>query len=157
MYYFLTKTQEVRMRSLACATLALLLAVGLGCRKKQTQSSGVSDTTVGAATTPAPVAADTVPAAPAFGFDQRQDFARSIRQDLAGVDRQIRELASQVKSRGGAVSDRALADIRAARRAVDRNLKRIDVATAANWEQVKQGVNQSVDNLHEAIEGAQPK
>lgn len=145
------------MRSLACAALALLLAIGLGCRKKQTETSGVSDTTVGAATTPPPVAPDTAPAAPAFGFDQRQDFARSIRQELAGIDRQISELASQAKSRGGAVSDRALASIRASRRTVDRNLKRIDAATAANWEQIKQGVNQSVDNLHEAIEGAQPK
>jgi len=49
------------------------------------------------------------------------------------------------------------ANIRAARRTVDRNLKRIQGATAANWEQVKRGVSQSVENLNESIEGAQPK
>jgi hypothetical protein len=40
---------------------------------------------------------------------------------------------------------------------VDRNLRKAQAATAANWEQVKRGVNQSVDNLTETIEGAQPK
>jgi hypothetical protein len=55
------------------------------------------------------------------------------------------------------VSDRALANIRAARRSVDRSLGRVEAATTANWEQVKQGVNQAVDNLSESIEVAQPK
>jgi hypothetical protein len=40
---------------------------------------------------------------------------------------------------------------------VDRNLKRVDAATAANWEQVKKTVNQSVERLNESIEEAQPK
>jgi hypothetical protein len=40
---------------------------------------------------------------------------------------------------------------------VDRNLKRADAATAANWDQVKSAVTQSVDRLTESIEAAQPK
>jgi hypothetical protein len=144
------------MRRITCTGLALLLAVTLGCRDRQTgETGGVGDTTPAAA--PASEVADTAPAVPEFGFDQRQEFARSIRQQLAGIDQQIRELADQAKSRGGAVSDRALANIRASRRAVNRSLQRIDAATAANWEQVKQGVYQSVDNLTGSIEAAQPK
>jgi hypothetical protein len=55
------------------------------------------------------------------------------------------------------VSDRALANIRATRKTVDRNLRRVDGATAANWDQAKSAVNQSVDRLTESIEAAQPK
>jgi hypothetical protein len=144
------------MRPLAYAALAVLLASSLSCRRKQTpETGGVSDTT------PAPVVApevrDTTPAVREFGFDQRKEFAQSIRQQLTGIDRQISELAVQAKSRGGAVSDRAVANIRAERRALDRNLKQVEAATAANWEQVKRGVNQSIEKLTDSIESAQPK
>lgn len=146
------------MRRLACAALALMLALTLSCRKKQAGATGGAvDTTLTPAAEPAPEPRDTAPAVREFGFDQRQQFAQSIRQQLAGIDQQVKELSDQAKSKGGAVSDRALANIRASRRAVDRSLKRINAATAANWEQVKRGVNQSVDNLTEAIEVAQPK
>lgn len=144
------------MRQLAFAALILSLAATPGCRKKQISSAGgAGDTTVSAAA-PAPE-----PAAPAtpreFSFDQRQEFTQTVRQKLATADQQIEQLADQAKSKGGAVSDRALASIRATRKTVDRNLKRVDAATAANWEQVKSAVNQSVDRLSESIEGAQPK
>lgn len=146
------------MRRSALAVTALLLTISAGCRKKQTsETAGVGDTTRAATAAPAPEVRDTAPAVREFGFSQRQEFAQSIRQQLAGIDRQIRELADQAKSKGGAVSDRALVNIRASRRAVDRNLNRINAATAANWEQVKRGVYQSVDNLTESIEAAQPK
>jgi small-conductance mechanosensitive channel len=145
------------MRPLAYTALAVLLASSLSCRKKQTaETGGVSDTTH-AAPMVAPEVRDTTPAVPTFGFDQRKEFAQSIRQQLSGIDRQIKELAGQAKSRGGAVSDNALAVIRTERRTLDRNLKRVDAATAANWEQVKRGVNQSLEKLTDTIEGAQPK
>jgi hypothetical protein len=140
------------MRPFAYATLAVLLASSLSCRKRQApETGGVSDTTH-AAPVVAPEVRDTTPAVPAFGFDQRKEFAQSIRQQLTGIDQQIKDLSSQAKSRGGAVSDNALANIRA-----DRNLKRVSAATAANWEQIKRGVNQSVEKLNDSIEGAQPK
>ena len=143
------------MRQLAFAALTLLLATA-GCRSKQTATAGgESDTSVTtAAPAPEPAASNTPRD---FSFDQRQQFTESVRQQLATADQQIKELAGQVKSKGGAVSDRALANIRATRKTVDRNLKRVDVATAANWDQVKSGVSQSLDRLTESIEAAQPK
>lgn len=142
------------MRTLALSA-ALLLAATIGCRSKQTsQTTGATDTTAAA---PAPAPVDTAPAVPTFSFDQRKEFAQSVRQQLAATDQRIKELADQAKSRGGAVSDRALANIRAARKTVDRNLKRVDAATAATWDKTKQSVNQSVERLNQSIEGAQPK
>jgi small-conductance mechanosensitive channel len=144
------------MRQLAFAAMTLLFAATVGCRDRRTSEvGGLSDTAAGPG--PAPEVPDTAPTARDFAFEQSQEFGQSIRQQLAQLDQEIEQLASQAKSRGGAVSDRALANIRASRRAVDRSLTRINAATAANWEQVKQGVNQSVENLNESIEIAQPK
>ena len=143
------------MRQLPFTALLLLLATA-GCRSKQTTNATSEPDTSTPAAAPAPEpAASTAPRD--FSFDQRQQFTESIRQQLATADQQIKELAGQVKSKGGAVSDRALANIRANRKTVDRNLKRADAATAANWDQVKSAVSQSVDRLTESIEAAQPK
>jgi uncharacterized protein YaaR (DUF327 family) len=143
------------MRQPAFAALTLLL-ITAGCRSKQTANAGSEPDTSFAEAAPAPEpAASNAPRE--FSFDQREQFTESIRQQLATADQQIKELADQVKSKGGAVSDRALANIRATRKTVDRNLKRADAATAANWDRVKNGVNQSVDRLTESIEAAQPK
>ena len=143
------------MRQLAFTALALLLATA-GCRSKQTTNATSEPDTSTTAAAPAPEpAASTAPRD--FSFDQRQQFTESVRTQLATADQQIKEFAGQVKSKGGAVSDRALANIRANRKTVDRNLKRADAATAANWDQVKSAVTQSVDRLTESIEAAQPK
>ena len=146
------------MRLLASIALMLLLPLSLGCRKQQqSDETGGVDTTQDLSAAPAPVVTDTATTVGDFGFDQRQEFAGSIRQQLSDLDRQISELASQAKSRGGAVSDRALTNIRASRRAVDRSLGRVEAATNANWEQVREGVNRAVESLSESIEAAQPK
>ena len=144
------------MRQLALAVVGLLLLAG--CRSKQTSdTAGTSDTSL-TTTAPAPEPEPAASTAPRdFSFDQRQQYTESIRQQLATADQQIEDLAGQVKSKGGAVSDRALAGIRATRKVVDQNLKRVDAASAANWDQVKQRVGQSVERLNESIEAAQPK
>ena len=145
------------MRRFALAALILTFAGAFGCRSKQSSNAGTTNETDTTTTATAPPP-EPAPAGPReFTFDQRQDFVQSIRQELATADRQIQELAGQVKSKGGAVSDRAVAGIQSARRLVDRNLKRVDAATAANWEQVKGAVNQSLERLNGSIEEAQPK
>jgi hypothetical protein len=145
------------MRLLASIALILLLPLSLGCGREQADETGGVDTTANMTATPTPSVTDTATAVSDFGFEQRQEFAGSIRQQLSDIDRQISFLASQAKSRGGAVSDRALANIRASRRSVDRTLGRVDAATSANWEQIKEGVNRAVENLSESIQAAQPK
>ena len=92
-----------------------------------------------------------------FTFDEREGFAQSIRTQLTDLDTQIAQLSAEAKSKGGAVSDRALERIRAARKAADRSLSSIAGATADNWETVKTNTNRSVETLAEAVEGAMPK
>jgi hypothetical protein len=143
------------MRHVALAVPALLLAFTLGCGdRKNRESGGVNDTSINVTTPPvtdAPVEARD------FTFDERQDFTQSIRSQLSELDGQIEQLSAEAKSKGGAVSDRALERIRAARRVADRNLNQIASATADNWEAVKTSTNQSVQDVAEAVEGAMPK
>ncbi len=137
-------------------TCAVLLGAALGCRGKETsQTSSRSDTASTIPATPEPVSSATT--ARTFSFDQRQDFSANVRERLATIDQQINDLAAEAKSKGGAVSDRALATIRAARREVSRSLQPVDTATEANWAEIQGRVSDAVDHLQESIEGAQPK
>lgn len=143
------------MRYLAFAFPALVLAITLGCGNRKTrETGGVNDTSISVTTPPA---ADAPVEARDFTFDERQGFAQSIRSQLTELDAQIAQLSAEAKSKGGAVSDRALERIRAARKAADRNLSNITNATADNWAKIKTNTNQSVQDVAEAVEGAMPK
>jgi len=143
------------MRHLALAVPALLIAVTLGCsKKKSSETGGVSDTSISVTTPPA---ANAPVEARDYTFDQRQDFAQSIRSQLAELDGQIAQLSQEAKSKGGAVSDHALERIRAARKVVDRNLSKIAKVSADNWDKLKLNTNQSVQDVAEGVEGAMPK
>jgi hypothetical protein len=143
------------MRHLAISAVGVMLIAVLGCSgKKSSETGGVNDSSINVTTPPAteaPVEARD------FSFDERQDFAQSIRSQLTELDAQIAQLSAEAKSKGGAVSDRALERIRAARKAADRNLGKIANATADNWEAVKTSTNRSVEDVAEAVESAMPK
>jgi gas vesicle protein len=143
------------MQHLTITAAALLLVTLLGCGDRKTnETAGVNDTSINVTT---PDVVDEPVEARDFTFDDRQGFAASIRQQLTELDSQIEQLAADAKSKGGAVSDRALARIRENRAAASRSLARIDNATADTWEDVKGRVNQSVENLAESVEAAMPK
>lgn len=143
------------MRHLAITVIGVMLTALLGCGdRKSNETGGVSDTS---STVTTPPAADEPIEARDFSFDERQGFAGSIRQQLTELDGRIEQLAAEAKSKGGAVSDRALARIRQNRKLVDRNLAQIDKATADTWDDLKGRVNRSVEDVAEAVEGAMPK
>ena len=143
------------MRHLAFTVAGVIITALLGCGdRKSSETGGVSDTSVTVSTPDVP---EPPVEARDFSFEDRQGFAASIRQQLSELDTQIDQLASEVKSKGGAVSDRAVARIRQSRRAAEKNLSRIDNATTDTWEDVKTRVNRSVEDLAEAVEGAMPK
>lgn len=143
------------MRHLAFTVVGVMLTALLGCGdRKNNETGGVNDTSINVTTPPAPEAPVE---ARDFAFEDREGFAQSIRTQLTDLDAQIAQLAAEAKSKGGAVSDRALERIRAARKAADRSLSGIANATADTWETVKANTNRSVENLAETVEAAMPK
>ena len=143
------------MRHLAIAVAGVIITSLVGCSgRKTSETGGVSDTSV-------TVSTPNVPEPPVeardFSFEDRQGFAASIRQQLSELDTQIDQLAGEVKSKGGAVSDRAVARIRQSRQAAEKSLSQIDNATADTWEDVKTRVNRAVEDVAEGVEGAMPK
>jgi gas vesicle protein len=145
------------MRTVALAATALLLAATSGCGDRERENLGTMDTVTALPPGTVQETGGNLDVPRSYGFEERQDFANSIRGQLADFDRQIEELASQAKSEGGSVSDRALANIRASRRAVEKNLGRVETATAENWEEIRRGVDGAVEHLAEAVERAYPK
>lgn len=149
------------MRGIAFAAAALVGFAVVACGDRNRQAGAGVDTMQDQVIEPAPQETQEVGETPGqprtFAFEERSDFTQSVRDRLAQIDAEIEELSSQAKSQGGAVSDRALANIRAARRAVDQNLERVNTATAENWEEIRQGVDAAMDHLTEAVEGAYPK
>ncbi len=143
------------MRHLAIAAAGVLITALLGCGdRNRSETGGVSDTSVTVSTPDVP---EPPVEARDFSFEDRQGFAASIRQQLSELDTQIEQLSAEVKSKGGAVSDRAVARIRQSRQAAEKSLSRIDNATADTWEDVKTRVNRAVEDVAEGVEGAMPK
>jgi hypothetical protein len=87
-----------------------------------------------------------------YTWAERDDFRRDARQRLKDIDGQIDQLAIDARSSGSTISDSAMADIRSARKAVDRNLARLDDATEDGWTGVRGGVDRSLESLRDRID-----
>jgi hypothetical protein len=83
------------MGRIAFTATAVLLLASLGCGDRRNREvGGVSDTTP----TPEVTTAEPPEATPGvsdFSFDQRREFEESVRQQLAGIDSEIEELAAK--------------------------------------------------------------
>jgi hypothetical protein len=87
-----------------------------------------------------------------YTWAERDAFRRDARQRLKNIDGQIDQLATDARSSGSTISDSAMADIRSARKAVDRNLARLDDATEDGWADVRAGVDRSLESLRDRID-----
>jgi hypothetical protein len=87
-----------------------------------------------------------------YTWAERDAFRRDARQRLTDIDVQVDQLASDARSSGTTISDSAMADIRSARKAVDRRLARLDNATEEGWADVRDGVDRSLERLRDRID-----
>jgi ElaB/YqjD/DUF883 family membrane-anchored ribosome-binding protein len=91
-----------------------------------------------------------------YGYAQRNEFRRDLDQRLEGIDREIAELERDTKAGADRSRDSLVANIREARKTVDRDLDRLGSATENNWEDLKRTVNQSVYSLQQALQRTRP-
>jgi hypothetical protein len=86
-----------------------------------------------------------------YAYAERNDFRRDIDLRLKNLDGQIADLQRSTKHGVDNARDSALVNIRAARKAVDRNLTHLSSATESTWNEAKSAVNRSVYALQEAV------
>jgi hypothetical protein len=86
-----------------------------------------------------------------YAYAERADFRRDIDLRLKNLDDQIAELQRDTKQGLDKARDSALVNIRAARKAVDRNLAHLTSASETSWDDAKSAVNRSVYALQEAV------
>jgi hypothetical protein len=91
-----------------------------------------------------------------YAYAERTDFRRDIDLRLKGLDEEIAGFERDTKRGVDKTRDSALANIRTARRAVDRDLERLAAASESTWGDIKSNVNQSVYALQEAVRRARP-
>ena len=160
------------MRQITYASAALLIAAAFACSPSDRQETAnradaaaddVRDATregaadVGdAAREGAEEVRDEARDARDYAYAQRSDFRRDIDLRLKGLDAEIAELKRETKRGVDKTHDSTVANISAARKAVDKDLNRLGTATEATWDDLKRSVNQSVYSLNEAVRRQRP-
>ena len=86
-----------------------------------------------------------------YTFAQRDDFRTEVRRDATELDAEIEELGRDTRGAAGSVSADAMRSIRSARASLDRSLGRIDDAAEDEWDDVRAGVETSMNGVREAI------
>ena len=82
-----------------------------------------------------------------YTWAERENFRGDVRQRLANIDGQIDQLTQDARTSGSTINDRAVADIRASRKALDRRLGKLDDAAEDNWNDLRDGVDKSLEGL----------
>ena len=91
-----------------------------------------------------------------YAYAQRTDFRRDVDLRLKGLDEEIAQLERDTKRGADKTRDSVVADLRTARKAVDRDLNRLGSATENTWDDLERAVNQSVAALQEAVRRQRP-
>ena len=148
------------MRLLTCAAVAALVVTVFACRDRdRDETARRADSAATEATQEvregAAEVGDEVRAGArdlrSYGWVEREDFREDVRRRLADIDRQIDQLAAEDTTRGNTIKDGAVADIRASRHALERRLNRLDDAAEGNWDELRDGMDRSLEGLRARI------
>ena len=149
------------MRQITCATLSVLIAAAFACSPRDRQETAnrteeAAQDVGDAAREGAEEVRDEARDARDYAYAQRTDFRRDIDLRLQGLDQEIAQLERDTKRGVDKARDSALAEIRTARKAVNRDLDRLGAATESSWDELKGTVNESVYTLQEAVRRQRP-
>lgn len=93
-----------------------------------------------------------------FGFDRRQAYEKRLADSLHEVDDQIDQLQEKADTATGAAKQQYIQEIQQLeqrRREARQQLDKVQNATAASWEDVKNGVNRALTDLRQSLQQAQ--
>jgi ElaB/YqjD/DUF883 family membrane-anchored ribosome-binding protein len=137
-----------------CAALAVLMVSALGCRDRardETASRVDSEVKEGAAEVRDDARAGMRDLG-SYAWAEREDFRNQVRRRLDDTDKQLEQIANDVRAHRLTVSTGTMEDIRHARAAVDRSLDKLGDATEDSWNDVRAGVDRSFQTLRDRID-----
>jgi hypothetical protein len=144
------------MRQITCAAAAVLMAAAFACSPRDRQDTANRADSVGADIrdeTREGVAEVKEEAREArdYTFAERQDFRRDLDLQLKKLDEQIAGIEADTKRGVDHARDSAIVNVRAARKAVSRDLNRLDATTEQTWDDTKRTVNESLSALDREV------
>lgn len=87
----------------------------------------------------------------------REDYRHRVNDDLASVDKSIADLEAKAKTAKGkdkANIDAALPNIHSMRESVTSEYRSLELASALTWDDTKNRVDKSIDDLKKAVDKA---
>ncbi len=153
------------MRQITCAAAAVLMATAFACSPRDRQETASKadsvaeeirdETREGAAEV-----REEAREARDYTFEQRNDFRRDLDLRLKKLDEQIAGIERDTKRGVDHARDSLVVNARAARKAVSRDISRLDAATDQTWDETKRNVNESLVALdrevHKLLPDAKP-
>jgi archaellum component FlaC len=137
------------MRQITCAAAAVLMATAFACspRDRQETASNV-DSVAGEVREETREGAEELRE---YTFAQRNEFRRDFDLQLKKLDEQIAGIEADTKRGIDRARDSAVVNLRAARKAVSRDLNRLDTTTEATWDETKRNLNESLSALDQEV------
>ena len=133
------------MRQLTCAAAAVLMATAFACSPRDRQETASKVDSV------AEDVREEAREAREYSYEQRNDFRRNLDLQLTKLDEQIAGIERDTKRGIDHARDSAIVNVRAARKAVGRDLDGLDAATDRNWDEAKRNVNESLSALDREV------
>ena len=89
-------------------------------------------------------------------YERREEYRQEARTRLDALDQKLAEARKSVNADASEAYTKAVAAARDTRTAVGRDLDRLGKATAADWNEVRDDVQASLDSLDRQVKALQP-
>jgi hypothetical protein len=141
------------MRQITCAAAAVLMATAFACspRDRQETASSVDSVAEDIRQEAREGAEEVREEARDYSYAERSEFRRDLDLQLKKLDEQIAGIERDTKRGLDHARDSAIVNVRAARKAVSRDLARLDAATERSWDEAKRSVNETLSTLDREV------
>jgi len=153
------------MRQITCAAAAVLMATALACsprdrRETASKVDSVAEDVREETREGAEEVREEAREAREYSYAQRNEYRRDLDLQLKKLDEQIAGIERDTKRGLDQARDSAIVNMRAARKAVSRDLDRLGTATESTWDEAKRNLNESLSALdrevHRLLPDARP-
>ena len=144
------------MRQITCAAAAVLMATAFACSPRDRQETAstvdsVAEDVREETQEGAKEVRKEVREARDYTYAERKEFQRDMDVQLKKLDERIAGIVAGTKRGIDEARDNAIVNLRTARRAVSRDLDRLDGTTDRTWDDTKRNLKESVSALDREV------